>query len=46
MNVNMTAREAILGAVRLALPKPAVALPDEIHFLGKPRISSNVGYKG
>ncbi len=41
-----TAREAILSAVRAALPTPAVDLPEEMHLLGKPRVGSNVGYKG
>lgn len=41
-----TAREAILSAVRAALPMPAVDLPEEMNLLGKQRISSNVGYKG
>ncbi len=46
MNTALTAREAILGAVRAALPDTPVELPAEMHLLGKPRISSNVGYKG
>ncbi len=46
MSTSVTAREAILGAVRAALPKPAVALPKEMDLLDKPRIKSNVGYKG
>ncbi len=41
-----TARDAILGAVRTALPTPPVALPQEMNLLGKPRVSSSVGYKG
>lgn len=46
MSSPVTAREAILGAVRAALPMPAVDLPEEMHLLGKPRVGSNVGYKG
>lgn len=46
MSEAVSAREAILQAVRAALPSPAVPAPKEMTLLDKPRVGGSVGYKG